>query len=78
MAGEAWEDFVKALITHLRVQKSYAGDDVSIALLENVSLKKDPTEIKGKAKKKTKGLKETTQITEADKDHTAVIEMEEI
>ncbi len=77
LAGEAWEDFVKALITHLRVQKSYAGD-VSLALLENASLKKDPTEIKGKAKKKTKGLKETTQITEADKDHTAVIEMEEI
>ena len=41
--GEAaWRDLISALITHHRVQKSYAGDSLESHLLEHASLKKDP------------------------------------
>lgn len=75
LAREAWGDFIKALLTHLRVHKSYAGDDMSLALLENASLKKDPSKPKNaKANKKTG----TPQETEIEKDPTTLVDMEEI
>ena len=75
LAREAWGDFIKALLTHVRVHKSYAGDDMSLALLEHASLKKDPSKPKNaKAKKKTG----TSQEAEIEKDPTTLVDMEEI
>lgn len=78
---EAWRDFVKALLTHVRVQKSYAGDDIELNLLQNASLRKDPAEAKtGKRQNKKKKQSGPVQNPEQhlDNDPSSFLEMEEI
>lgn len=75
----AWRDFVRALLTHTRVLRSYAGDDMPLQLLESASLKKDPSEKTAKGTK-TESTSAKSQVSAQDLDQnpTSLLDVEEI